>query len=97
MVLIIAPAACATGTRQLLTISPLRTTEQAPHSPSPQPSFVPVRCSCSRRTSNRRSSGWAFKVSAFPLTVQVILLVLAEVSICVAAYLNKFLHHRFGH
>jgi hypothetical protein len=31
-----------------------------------------------------------------PINVQVILLVLAEVSICVAAYLNKFLHHRFG-
>ena len=36
----------ATGTRQLFTSSPSISTAHAPHSPSPQPSFVPVRLNC---------------------------------------------------
>ena len=46
------PRTCRTGVRQLLTSSPSTSTAQAPHSPSPQPSLVPVRCSCWRRTSS---------------------------------------------
>ena len=37
-------SACRAGMRQELTRSPLSRTAQAPHSPSPQPSLVPVRC-----------------------------------------------------
>jgi hypothetical protein len=36
-------------------------TEQEPHSPSPQPSFVPVRWRSSRRTSRRRFMGGTFR------------------------------------
>ena len=36
---------------------------QAPHSPSPHPSFVPVRASVSRRASRRRVAGGASTVS----------------------------------
>ena len=37
-----APCAWAAGTRQRMTGSPSISTVHAPHSPSPQPSFVPV-------------------------------------------------------
>ena len=43
IVVIAAPSACSTGVRQLFTSSPFTSTEHAPHSPSPQPSLVPVR------------------------------------------------------
>ena len=36
------PSASAARTRQELTVLPFRKTVQAPHSPAPQPSFVPV-------------------------------------------------------
>src|SRR5207245_10593697 len=38
----LAPLTCATGTRQLFTNIPSRSTEHEPHSPSPHPYFVPV-------------------------------------------------------
>ncbi len=52
------PSTWHTGIRQLFTGSPSTSTVQAPHSPSPQPSFVPVRPKSSRSTSiNRRNGG----------------------------------------
>ena len=42
------PSTWQTGTRQLSTTMPSRMTVQAPHSPSPQPSLVPVRPRSSR-------------------------------------------------
>src|SRR5258708_38516921 len=71
IVLIFVPLTWATGTRQLLTTSPSIKTEHAPHSPSPQPSLVPVNFNCSRNTSSSRSSGYASSVLPIPLTVQV--------------------------
>src|SRR5271154_754016 len=68
MVSTLAPAACSTGTRQLFTSWPSINTEHAPHSPSPQPSLVPVRPHCSRSTSSRRSIGYALRWCATPLT-----------------------------
>src|SRR4029077_10291561 len=68
MVRIDAPSACSTGTRQLFTSAPSISTEQAPHSPSPQPSFVPVRRNCSRSTSSSRAMGWASRITARPFT-----------------------------
>src|ERR1700675_4222796 len=56
--------------RQLFTNSPFIKTEQEPHSPSPQPSFVPVNPSSPRRTSNSLSMGKTRTVSGFPFTVR---------------------------
>src|SRR5580704_7096352 len=58
--------------RQLFTNIPSIKTEQEPHSPSPQPSFVPVNPSSCRRTSRRRSIGYTCMVSGFPFTVREI-------------------------
>src|SRR6476646_9031603 len=68
MVVMAAPAACARGTRQLFTSCPSTRTEQAPHSPSPQPSFVPVRPRSLRSTSSSRDIGWPSSVTSSPLT-----------------------------
>src|SRR6266853_4483908 len=56
--------------RQLFTNSPSIKTEQEPHSPSPQPSFVPVNPSSCRRTSNSLSIGKTRTVSGLPFTVR---------------------------
>src|SRR6266699_5348931 len=56
--------------RQLFTNSPFIKTEQEPHSPSPQPSFVPVNPSSCRRTSNSLSMGKTRTVSALPFSVR---------------------------
>src|SRR5262245_19799912 len=64
-----APAIWAAGTRQLLTSRPSIITEHAPHSPSPQPSFVPVSCNCSRSTSSKRSIGNTSTLLGSELTV----------------------------
>ena len=68
IVRIFAPSACTAGTRQLFTSAPSISTAHAPHSPSPQPSLVPVRPSSSRSTSSRRAIGYASKAAALPLT-----------------------------
>src|SRR5580704_5506477 len=62
------PSACNTGTRQLFTSAPSISTEHAPHSPSPQPSFVPVSFNCSRSTSSSRAIGYASRVTLSPFT-----------------------------
>ena len=64
------PSTWQTGTRQLSTTSPSRRTEQAPHSPSPQPSFDPVRPRSRRRTSSRRRPPGTATSTDRPLTVK---------------------------
>src|SRR2546421_868872 len=70
IVLIVVPAACAAGTRQLLTNSPSISTEHAPHSPSPHPSLTPVQ-PCSRNTSSRRAIGHASSCVDLPFKVKL--------------------------
>src|SRR5712692_5456952 len=70
MVLILQPSACSAGTRQLLTMAPSSSTVQAPHSPSPQPSFVPVSFSSSRITSSKRAMGYACTRRFSPFTTK---------------------------
>src|SRR5579862_7155029 len=65
------PCAWSTGTRQLFTSVPSIITEHAPHSPSPQPSFVPVNPSSCRSTSSNLSIGYARTVFKSPFTVKV--------------------------
>ena len=54
----------ASGTRQESTGSPSISTVQAPHSPSPQPSLVPVRPSGPRSRSSSRAIGSPSRVAA---------------------------------
>src|SRR6266511_2772074 len=56
-----------TGARHEFTTSPSTITEQAPHSPSPQPSFVPVKRRSSRNTSRSRFIGGASISRTTPL------------------------------
>src|SRR5215471_2332807 len=63
------PGTWQTGTRQELTTSPSRIIEQAPHSPSPQPSFVPVCLRSSRITSSSRFIGATSTRRTLPLTL----------------------------
>src|SRR5207253_1597414 len=53
MVSIFTPSASGASTRQLQTSRPLIVTLQAPQSPEPQPSLLPVSPRPSRRTSSR--------------------------------------------
>src|SRR5579863_5798524 len=66
------PCAWSTGTRQLFTSVPSIITEHAPHSPSAQPSFVPVNPSSCRSTSSNLSIGYARTVFESPFTVKEI-------------------------
>src|SRR5208282_3238735 len=68
IVRIFAPSACKAGTRQLFTSAPSISIAQAPHSPSPHPSFVPVSFNSSRNTSSNRAIGYASRVTAAPFT-----------------------------
>src|SRR6266567_2197821 len=70
MVTMFAPPTCATGTRQLFTSIPSNSTAHEPHSPSPQPSFAPVKSSLFRSTSSNLSMGCASTFTAWPLTVK---------------------------
>src|SRR5688572_13254867 len=69
IVLISLPSTWATGTRQLLTIRPSTITVQAPHSPSPHPSFVPVSRNSSRNTSSNLAIGKTSSRCDWPLTL----------------------------
>ena len=64
----IRPSTWQIGTRQASTTWPSRSTEQAPHSPSPQPSFVPVSPRSSRRTSSSRRMPGTSTSAGAPLT-----------------------------
>src|SRR4051812_6596961 len=94
IVLIEQPSSCAIGTRQLFTIWPSINTVQAPHSPSPQPSLVPVSSSCWRSTSSKRSMGWASTVRCRSL-IEKLIFVRGDKSSSLS--LCRRVHHRFRH
>ena len=62
------PSARAAGVRQASTARPLRCTVQAPHSPSAQPSLVPVRPSSSRSQSSSVAEAAPAARRGWPLT-----------------------------
>src|SRR5579884_4168221 len=64
-------ATSAMGTLQERVDSPSISTVHAPHNDIPQPNFVPVRLSTSRRTQSRGIWGSPLKVVALPLTENV--------------------------
>src|SRR5947207_13010988 len=65
------PATCDTGVEQERTGLPSTWTVHAPHSPAPQPNFVPVSCSVSRTTQSSGVSGGTETVFSLPLTRKV--------------------------
>ena len=69
MVVMLLPAAWMAGTRQEVTSRPSMMTEQAPHSPSPQPSLVPVRRRSFRMMSISRVIGSTSAERSSPFTV----------------------------
>jgi hypothetical protein len=64
------PSAWAKGTRHAHTGSPSISTVQAPHSPSPHPSLVPVSPHSSRSTSSNRFIGCASTSADAPFSVK---------------------------
>src|SRR5437868_3183243 len=78
MVVTALPATCETGVEQERVDAPSTCTVQAPHSPAPQPNFVPVSCSVSRKTQSRGVSGATFTVRSFPLTRKLMLAILPQ-------------------
>src|SRR5215472_11012728 len=68
IVTMLASFACSTGMRQLFTNTPSINTLHEPHSPSPQPSFVPVNPNSFRNTSSRRSIASTCTVTVLPFT-----------------------------
>src|SRR5438270_4275684 len=75
MVVIRAFAALAMGVRHERTGWPPRWTVHAPHSPIPQPYFVPCRFRTSRITHRRGVSGGTSTAVDRPLTVRLIAIV----------------------
>ena len=67
----LAPCAFAAGIRHDFTSRPPTNTEHVPHSPAPHPSFVPVSCSSSRKTSSKRRPGSTRRETGRPLTSRV--------------------------
>src|SRR5438045_3663000 len=67
------PWTCESGTRHELTGASSSRIVHAPHSPSPQPSFVPVRPQSSRSTSRRRFIGCASTETRFPFRTNAVL------------------------
>ena len=67
------PAAARAGIRQLTTGAPSTSTVQAPQTPAPQTSLVPVRLRSPRTTSIRSASGSSGKVAERPLIVIVLI------------------------
>src|SRR5262245_17806808 len=63
------PATSRTGVMHERTAWPSIKTVHAPHSPSPQPYFVPVNCKSSRSTSSSGLASSVIKDSSRPLTV----------------------------
>src|SRR4051794_13377862 len=80
MVPISAPSASTARTRQAQTRRPSTVTLQAPQSPVPQPSLVPVRPSVLRSTSSRLLPGSARNSTGSPLML-VVMWVLAMGSV----------------
>src|SRR5271167_3843142 len=72
-------AACETGVEQERTGSPSRWTVHAPQRPAPQPNFVPVNSSVSRRTQSRGVSGATSAFRSLPLMRRVMTAMFLEV------------------
>src|SRR5579864_3711983 len=60
-------ATCDTGVEQERTAAPSTWTVHAPHSPAPQPNFVPVSSRVSRKTQSRGVSGETLTFRSLPL------------------------------
>src|SRR5436305_9383431 len=71
MVVTFLPASCETGVEQERIGFPSTCRVQAPHSPAPQPNFVPVSCRVSRTTQSNGVSGGTETVFSLPLTRKV--------------------------
>src|SRR5579872_2247130 len=71
MVVTLLPATCDTGVEQDRIALPSTCTVQAPQSPAPQPNFVPVSSSVSRKTQRRGVSGGTLTLRSLPLTRKV--------------------------
>src|SRR6266581_979128 len=68
IVVISRPSTSAASERHDFTRLPSISTVQAPHWPSPQPFFEPVRCRCSRRASSSVVRGSSLSRCSVPLT-----------------------------
>src|SRR5713226_5676422 len=71
MVVMFFPTACEIGVEQERRAAPSTCTVQAPHNPAPQPNFVPVSCSVSRKTQSSGVSGETLTVRSPPFTCRV--------------------------
>src|SRR5712691_9004764 len=72
MVVTFFPATAEIAVWQERAASPLMCTVQAPQRPAPQPNFVPVLSSVSRRTQRSGMSGLTSTVWDFPLRIKVV-------------------------
>src|SRR5690349_613868 len=72
MVVTFFPATAEMAVWQERAASPLMCTVQAPQRPAPQPNFVPVLSSVSRRTQRSGMSGLTSTVWDFPLRINVV-------------------------
>src|SRR6516225_8192552 len=72
MVLTSCPSAITTSVVQDLTALPSRCTTQAPHCEVSQPTWVPVRCRCSRRNCTSRVRGSTLALTGLPFTMREI-------------------------
>src|ERR1035441_10766765 len=70
MVITCLPATSLTGTEQDRTASRFTITVQAPHKPSPQPNFVPVRPRSLRSTHSNMRPSSTFTLAGLPLRVK---------------------------
>src|SRR6056297_2808509 len=77
-VIISDPSQVPIGIIQEFTSTPSFNTEQAPHSPSPQPSFTPVSFKSSRRISKSRRKGSASIAWLVPFTEKLIVAIFAH-------------------
>src|SRR5580658_3002056 len=71
MVVMLFPATCETGVEHDRIADPSTCTVQAPHSPAPQPNFVPVSSRVSRNTQSKGVSGETLTFFSLPLTRSV--------------------------
>src|SRR5579884_2233456 len=71
MVVMLLPAALDTGVMQERIAWPLRWTVQAPQSAIPQPNFVPVIPSVSRKTQRSGIAGLTLTVCGLPFTLNL--------------------------
>lgn len=71
MVVTLLPATLETGVMQDRIACPFRWTVQAPHSAIPQPNFVPVIPSVSRKTQSSGIAGLTLTVCALPFTLNL--------------------------